>query len=76
MRRLVTSYVREVYTMEQNTICPICHDDNSCTVNSNPHDCWCMKVSIDEQLRRQLPQTAQCICNRCLQLISAANESL
>ena len=54
-------------TSEQS-ICPICKNPNSCTVDAM-QNCWCFSVEIPEQLIQQLPphlRNVSCICSKCI----------
>ncbi|WP_212138805.1 cysteine-rich CWC family protein [Metabacillus litoralis] len=45
--------------------CPLCQNDNQCTVSKEPETCWCMTESFPKELLTSASKDS-CICKKCV----------
>ncbi|MFD2214135.1 cysteine-rich CWC family protein [Metabacillus endolithicus] len=46
--------------------CPLCQNDNQCTVSKEPETCWCMTESFPKELLTSALLKDSCICKKCV----------
>ena len=59
-------------------ICPICKKENNCfSLNGkDPKLCWCMTISVPEELLDRIPSKQRgkaCICKSCIEKFKREN---
>lgn len=50
--------------------CPLCGKANACQADTDPHNCWCLAVTIPQELIDQVPlhlRDKACICRACIE---------
>jgi hypothetical protein len=55
-------------TTNDDSICPLCQQVNSCDVNAN-NGCWCMNTNVPQALLAKIPtelKGVSCVCNACI----------
>jgi len=50
--------------------CPLCGKANTCQADTAPHNCWCLEVTVPQELIDKVPSNLRdkaCICRVCIE---------